>query len=261
MTDLSIKEVKNRLGEITSKEDEFLKVLQEDDRKGVQKLLKVWEKNYERTENLKQQFMDMRYYEEMYWEQGYQFIGGVDEVGRGPLAGPVIASCVVISKDFFLPGLTDSKKLTKQKREEIFEIIQSEALAIGIGTASAEEIDQHNIYQATKLAMERAIRQIEVPLDYLLLDAMKLPVIVPQTSLIKGDSKSVSIAAASVIAKVTRDSYMEELAVTHPQYGFESNMGYGTKEHLEALKNFGITNEHRQSFAPVKEYSNNLFSY
>ncbi|MBU9714574.1 ribonuclease HII [Evansella tamaricis] len=254
MTEMSIQLIKEKLEEVTSNEDDFLSTLRRDKRKGVQKLVHTWEKNYEKKAQLKDQFFNMREYEEKYWKEGYQFIGGIDEVGRGPLAGPVVTSCVVLSKDFYLPGLTDSKKLSKLKRDEFYDFILANAVDVGIGMATAEEIDFHNIYQATKLAMKRAVEQIHVPVDYLLLDAMELPLNVPQTSLIKGDAKSISIAASSVIAKVTRDRYMEKMGETYPQYGFHNHMGYGTKEHIDAMAVHGITKEHRQSFAPVKEY-------
>ncbi|MDQ0253732.1 ribonuclease HII [Evansella vedderi] len=253
MAENTIQQIKSKLASIQRADDPFLEEVKEDSRKGVQKLYEAWKKQYNRTEQEKEIFFKMRKHEEHLWEQGFQLIGGVDEVGRGPLAGPVVACCVILSPEFFLPGLTDSKKLSKQKREEYFHRIQEEAQAIGVGMATAEEIDQLNIYEATKVAMNRAIRKLEQIPDFLLLDAMKLTINIPQTSLIKGDSKSISIAASSVIAKVTRDRYMEDLAKVYPEYGFERHMGYGTGEHLEALKQHGITKEHRRSFSPVQD--------
>lgn len=251
---LSIKEIKTKLAEVRTEDDPLLKELKDDPRKGAQQLYRTWVKQADKQKKLAALFETMRKYEMEIWDQGYRFIGGIDEVGRGPLAGPVVSACVILPATFYLPGLTDSKMLSKDKREEYFHRIMEEALSVGIGTASAKEIDLHNIYQATKLAMKRAIEAAAVQPDYLLLDAMELASVeLPQTSLIKGDSKSISIAASSVIAKVTRDRYMEELAKEHPVYGFERNAGYGTAEHLQALKNYGITSEHRHSFTPVKD--------
>lgn len=249
----SIQEIKAKLATITDTNDPFIQLLERDERKGVQALHRSWLNKIAKEEKLKETFFTMRKYEEDIWGKGYNFIGGVDEVGRGPLAGPVVAACVILPKDFYLPGLTDSKKLSKEKRDEYNQIIREKAISYGIGMATTEEIDQINIYESTKLAMERAIRKLQEQPDYLLLDAMKLTINIPQTSLIKGDSKSISIAASSVIAKVTRDTYMEELANVYPEYGFNSNMGYGTKEHLQALSKYGITKEHRRTFAPVQQ--------
>ncbi|MCD8510821.1 MAG: ribonuclease HII [Bacillus sp. (in: Bacteria)] len=253
MSTYTVQQIKEKLATIENLHDPFLQVVKEDDRKGVIKLYEAWEKRYQKQEEIKEQFYTMREHEEHLWKEGYVYIGGVDEVGRGPLAGPVVAACAILSPDFYLPGLTDSKKLTKEKREEFFHRIKEEAVSFGVGMATAEEIDQLNIYEATKVAMNRAIRKLTHVPDYLLLDAMKLPISIPQTSLIKGDSKSISIAAGSVIAKVTRDHYMEELGRVYPNYGFERHMGYGTREHLEALKKYGVTKEHRNSFAPVQD--------
>ncbi|ADU30776.1 ribonuclease HII [Evansella cellulosilytica] len=250
---LPLSEIKKKLDGITDENNPFIKELHIDDRVGAQKLLQTWNRKKEKQHELEKMFYEMRTYEEDLWKEGYHYIGGVDEVGRGPLAGPVVASCVILSPEFYLAGLTDSKQLSKQKREEFYCNIMEEAISVGIGIATSEEIDQINIYEATKLAMKRAIHKLSIEPSYLLLDAMKLPIGLPQMSLIKGDTKSVSIAASSVIAKVTRDNYMEEIAQTYPEYRFQKNMGYGTKEHLHAIEQHGITKEHRRSFAPVKE--------
>jgi len=175
------------------------------------------------------------------------------KIRNGPLAGPVVTAAVILPADFYLPGIDDSKKLSEQKREEYFEIIQKQAIAIGIGMMDAAEIDRINIYEATKQAMLMAIEELATKPDYLLIDAMKLVTGIPSTSIIKGDSKSVSIAAASIIAKVTRDHLMKELDKEFPVYGFGKNMGYGTKEHVAALEKEGVTKYHRKSFSPVKE--------
>lgn len=254
---LTTKEVQEKLSDITNKEDPFLEDCINDTRKGVQLLVQKWLKNYQHEKMLQQQFYDMHSYERAAWNQGYQLIAGIDEVGRGPLAGPVVAAAVILKTDCYIPGLTDSKKLSAAMRDKFYRLIKENAHAIGVGIVSPEIIDQKNIYMATKLAMEIAINKLSIKPDYLLLDAMKLPLPISQESIIKGDSKSVSIAASSVIAKVTRDRMMVEMGNEYPMYGFEQHMGYGTKFHLEALQKHGITEHHRKSFAPVKELIKN----
>ncbi len=177
----------------------------------------------------------------------------MDEVGRGPLAGPVVAAAVILPEDFFLAGIDDSKKLTEKKREEYNQIIRSQALAISISMIQAPEIDAINIYEATKKAMKAAISGLVPRPDFILIDAMKLEIPFASESIIKGDAKSISIAASSIVAKVARDNLMKDLAKTYPEYGFEQNMGYGTKEHINAIHTYGITPYHRKSFAPIKD--------
>jgi ribonuclease HII len=196
---------------------------------------------------------DLYKYERELYKQGFKYIAGVDEVGRGPLVGPVVSACVVLPKDFMLEGLTDSKKLSEKKRDLFYDIIKENALGIGIGYIDEKEIDCINIYQASKKAMMLAISNINCSIDYILIDCMKLELNIPSTSIIKGDAKSISIAAASVIAKVTRDRMMYELDRKYPQYGFKDHKGYPTKKHLESLKKYGILNEHRLSYEPVKK--------
>ena len=196
---------------------------------------------------------DLYKYERELYQKGLNYIGGVDEVGRGPLIGSVVASCVVLPKDFVLEGLTDSKKLSEKKRNEYYKIIKEKAIAIGIGIIDEKKIDEVNIYEATKLAMKEAIKNTNIKLDHVLIDAMPLDIDIPTTSIIKGDSKSISIAASSVIAKVTRDAMMYELDKKYPMYDLKNNKGYGTKKHIEAIKKYGITSYHRLSFGPVKE--------
>ena len=200
--------------------------------------------------------IDNRQYEKELNANGVNYIAGVDEVGRGPLVGPVVTSCVVLPKDYYLEGLTDSKKLTKKQREKYFDIIKKDALGIGIGIKSEKVIDEINIYEATKLAMKEAIDNCskECKIEHVLIDAMKLDLDIPSTSIIKGDFKSITIAAASVIAKVTRDRMLEELDKKYPMYGFKDNAGYGTKKHIEAIKEYGIIDEHRKTFKPVCFY-------
>jgi len=201
---------------------------------------------------------DLYKYENELREKGINIIGGVDEVGRGPLIGDVVAACVVLPKDFILEGLTDSKKLSEKKRDKFYDIIQKEALAIGIGKVPPKEIDELNIYEATKKAMTIAINEVkkQIEVEHILIDAMPLELDIPTTSIIKGDSKSISIAASSVIAKVTRDRDLYELAKIYPMYDLANNKGYGTKKHIEALKKYGITDYHRLSYAPVRENKN-----
>ena len=199
---------------------------------------------------------DLYKYERELNQKGINIIGGVDEVGRGPLIGNVVAACVVLPKNFTLEGLTDSKKLSEKKRDKYYEIIKKEALAIGIGRVNAKRIDEINIYEATKIAMKEAIEEAnkKIKIEHLLIDAMPLELDIPTTSIIKGDAKSISIAAASVIAKVTRDKEMYELDKIYPQYDLKNNKGYGTKKHMEAIDKYGITKYHRLSYAPVSKY-------
>lgn len=250
----SIKEIEAHLfSDGSFLKEEMLQQLRTDTRKGVIKLLEKYDRHIERLEREKIRFTEKLKFENDLKNKGIQLIAGIDEVGRGPLAGPVVASAVILSDDFYLPGLTDSKKLSKQKRERFYEEISAKARAVSVCYLSAAEIDHLNIYQATKKAMAHAVKTLSIQPEHLLVDAMELPLNMEQTSLIKGDLKSASIAAASIIAKVERDRYMEKLAEKYPQYGFERNKGYPTKEHLEAIERYGITKEHRMSFSPIKE--------
>lgn len=195
-------------------------------------------------------------YERKLRENKITLIGGVDEVGRGPLVGPVVAACVILPEEgkFSLDGLTDSKKLSEKKRDELFIKIKEEALAIGIGIIDEKKIDEVNIYEATKLAMKEAINNCPIKPEHILIDAMPLDIDIPTTSIIKGDIKSITISAASVIAKVTRDRMLYELDKKYPMYDFKDNKGYPTKKHLEAIEKYGIIKEHRRSYGPVKKY-------
>ncbi len=199
---------------------------------------------------------DLYKYERELNENNISIIGGVDEVGRGPLIGSVVAACVVLPKGYTLEGLTDSKKLSEKKRNKFYDIIMRDALAVGIGEVSEKDIDNVNIYEATKIAMKMAINDAnkKVGIEHVLIDAMPLELDIPSTSIIKGDAKSISIAAASVIAKVTRDREMYELDKIYPMYDLAHNKGYGTKKHLEAIAKYGITKYHRISYAPVFKY-------
>ena len=203
---------------------------------------------------LKKEQIDNYQYERDLKRQGVSLIGGIDEVGRGPLIGPVVASCVILKEDFDLPGLTDSKKLSEKKREWFYDKIQENAIAIGIGIVGPEKIDEINIYEATKVAMKQAVASCPIKPEHLLIDAMKLDVQIPSTSIIKGDLKSITISAASVIAKVTRDRLMYEMDQKYPMYDFKHNKGYPTKKHVEAIEKYGILKEHRKTFSPVSKY-------
>ena len=187
-------------------------------------------------------------------EKGYCLIGGVDEVGRGPLVGPVVAACVILPVEFNLDGLTDSKKLSEKKRDYYFEEIKKQAISYGIGIVDEKRIDEINIYEATKEAMIQAINNCNPKPDYVLTDAMKLDLDIPIKPIIKGDLRSITISAASVIAKVTRDKMLYELDKKYPMYDFKNNVGYPTKKHLDAINKYGIIDEHRRSYGPVKEF-------
>ena len=200
-------------------------------------------------------------YEKDLYKKGINYIAGVDEVGRGPLVGPVVTACVVLPKNYILEGLTDSKKLSEKKREYFYDIIMKDALGVGIGIKDQDVIDEVNIYEATKLAMYEAINNVECKVEHVLIDAMKLEDLkINSTSIIKGDLLSQTIAAASVIAKVTRDRMMDELDKKYPEYNFKKNKGYPTKAHKEAIEKYGILKEHRKTFKPVCDHLNHYYN-
>lgn len=201
--------------------------------------------------------IDLYYYENELKKNGIKYIGGVDEVGRGPLIGPVVAACCVLEDGFKLEGLTDSKKLSEKKREEYYEYLINHS-TYGIGIIGPEEIDEVNIYEASKRAMIKAIKEVQnkIPLEHVLVDAMPLDLDIASTSIIKGDAKSISIAGASVIAKVTRDRMMYELDKKYPMYGFKNHKGYPTKKHIEAIHKYGLIDGYRKTYGPVKEVLN-----
>lgn len=196
----------------------------------------------------------MKEFETELYNNGINFIAGIDEVGRGPLVGPVVTAAVILPKDFYDERINDSKKLTEKKRELLYDVIMENAISVGIGISSENVIDEINILNATKRAMLEAVNNLSVKPEHLLIDAVKLDTDIPQTSIIKGDAKSENIAAASIIAKVTRDRMMIELDKIHPEYDFKHNKGYGTKKHIEAIRKYGIIKEHRKTFAPCDEY-------
>ena len=204
------------------------------------------------------EIIDNYKYERELNKKGIKLIAGVDEVGRGPLIGPVVAAAVILPKDYKLDGLTDSKKLSEKKREYFYEIIKKDALAIGIGIVNEKEIDEINIYEATKVAMKEAINKLNIKPEHILIDAMPLDLDIPTTSIIKGDLLSINISAASVIAKVTRDHMLYEMDKEYPMYDLKNNKGYGTKKHIEAIKKYGITKYHRLSYKPVSDYKDKI---
>ena len=222
-------------------------VYEEDSRAGVQNLIQKYLKQEEALKKERERTEQMKIYEHKYEDLGW--ICGIDEVGRGPLAGPVVAGAVILPRDSKILHLNDSKQLTAKKRDELYDVIMREAVAVGIGYASPARIDEINILQATYEAMREAISKLSVKPDVLLNDAVKIPQVdIRQVPIIKGDAKSVSIAAASIVAKVTRDRLMEEYDKVLPGYGFASNKGYGSAEHIAALKEIGPSPIHRQSF-------------
>ena len=197
---------------------------------------------------------DLYSYEKELIAKGISLIAGVDEVGRGPLVGPVVTAAVILPLNYKLEGLTDSKKLTEKKRDMFYDIIMHDAISVGIGMKDEKVIDEVNIYEATKLAMVEAINNLDIKPEHVLIDAMPLDIKIPTTSIIKGDAKSLSIAAASVIAKVTRDRMMYELDKKYPMYNYKKNKGYPTKEHIEAINKYGLIHGYRLTYGPVKDY-------
>ncbi|WP_163536779.1 ribonuclease HII [Gracilibacillus sp. YIM 98692] len=236
--------IKNR--NLTEKEIEILRT---DQRKGAQKLYKQYKQHLIKEQQAVEKFEEMQKYENTQRSRGKAYIAGVDEVGRGPLAGPVVAAAVILPQTFLLKGLDDSKKLNKKKRELFYQYIVENAHCYSIGVVPPYEIDEMNIYQATKAAMYQAVDKLSIKPDHVLIDAVELDDLgVSSNAIVKGDQKSISIAAASIVAKVARDQMMSELHQTYPVYEFDQNSGYGTKKHLEALKQYGVTSHHRRSF-------------
>ncbi|UAK17115.1 ribonuclease HII [Sporolactobacillus terrae] len=252
MRRMTIAELKTRLSDGISLSEEEQQQLRTDSRAGVRQLLVKWEKKRAHLQALVERYHQMNHFENEARLAGAQRVAGIDEAGRGPLAGPVVAACVVLKPETVIPGINDSKQLTAAKRDFLYDQIRESAAFYGIGIASAQEIDAINIYQAAKKAMVRAVKQMDRQPDHLLIDAMELPLDIPQTSLIKGDARSNSIAAASILAKVTRDRLMCDLDSVYPGYDFASHKGYGTKAHLKAIERLGTCPEHRMTFAPLK---------
>ena len=248
----TIKGIKERLASIQRLDDPLLTELEQDSRSGVIQAIAKRKKEIQKRLDEDERLEGMLAYEKECYAREIELIAGVDEVGRGPLAGPVVAAAVILPKGCKISGLNDSTKIPKSKHKEIYEAVLQNAVAIGIGIKDNQVIDQVNIYEATKLAMMEAIGQLEPQPQHLLIDAMKLDFPIPQTSIIKGDANSLSIAAASIVAKVTRDQMMEEFDLEYPGYDFAQNAGYGTANHLAGLHKLGVTPIHRRSFEPVK---------
>ena len=250
----SISEIKEILGNCSMEElPEQMKQFEEDSRKGVQTALASFRKKYEKHQQELARLDEILTYERGLWEAGYDLVAGIDEVGRGPLAGPVVAAAVILPKECKIEGVNDSKKLSAKKREELYDIILEKAVSYGIGVVSNERIDEINILQATYEAMREALSQLKPKADYILADAVTIPMVsTPQRGIIKGDAKSMSIGAASIVAKVYRDRMMEAYEEVYPGYGFASNKGYGAAEHIEGIKKQGITPIHRKTF--VKKF-------
>ena len=247
---LSIRDLANQVDSLS---DEQWRVLEADPRKGVQALLARRKAKLDEQVREQQRLDNMLLHERRLWAQGMKAIAGVDEAGAGPLAGPVVAAAVVLPVEGCIRDIDDSKKLDASARERLFGEIRKSAVAWAISEASVEEIDQLNILEAARLAMRRAVLALTTPAEHLLVDARSVPeVAVNQTSIIKGDSLSQSIAAASILAKVHRDRLMARLDETYPGYGLAKHKGYGTLEHRQALERLGPSPIHRQSFAPVK---------
>ena len=244
----SIADIKKELAQVELTQiEEALKPYETDTRKGVVAVLNTYRNKLKKHLAEEKRIEMIWEYENIYADKGYQFIAGLDEVGRGPLAGPVVAASVILPRGCKLP-VNDSKKLSAEKRNELFVQIQEQAVSIGVGIIEPQVIDDINILEATKLAMLSAIEQMSVQPDFLLLDALTLDKKIGQRPIIGGDGKSASIAAASIIAKVTRDKMMEDYDKIYPQYHFSANKGYGTEVHMAALREFGLSPIHRRSF-------------
>ncbi len=251
-TSLTVKEIKAIFDEGNFPFDMLLWA-QEDSRSSVQKLAASYVMKQKRALEEKQRLDVMYVYEDSFYEENRYHVAGVDEVGRGPIAGPVTVAAVILSPHTYIAGLNDSKKLSEKKREVLYDEIMEKAVAVRCVSYTADVIDRLNIYEATRQAMYEAIRTLPVAAEAVLVDAMPLPELtMPVESLVKGDSKSASIAAASIIAKVTRDRYMKSLDAEYPGFGFGIHKGYYTELHREAIENMGITPLHRRSFEPVK---------
>lgn len=233
---------------------EVIEVLGADPRGGAQKLVRYCQAQLADWQREQERIGRMFSYERQVWAMGYRQVAGLDEVGRGPLAGPVVAAAVILPGEVAIPGLDDCKRLSGKRRQEVYELIRESAVAIGVGMVHPEGIDEANVMMATYKAMVKAVADLPIAPDYLLIDALHLPnVSQPQAPIVGGDGQSCSIAAASVVAKVTRDEYMIEMDKLYPQYGFANHKGYGTLEHREALERYGPCPIHRKSYGAVRD--------
>ncbi|MCS4487570.1 ribonuclease HII [Streptococcus sciuri] len=248
----TIKEIKEQLSRLTSLDDPRWQEYLLDSRTGVKTAIRQRQKAIQKMLREEERLEQMLRYERGLYQEGKTLIAGIDEVGRGPLAGPVVAAAVILPQNCKIAGLNDSKKIPKRKHQALYQTICDKAIGIGIGVKDNTAIDTVNIYQATKLAMQEAIDQMRITPEHLLIDAMTLDNNIGQTSIIKGDANSLSIAAASIVAKVTRDAIMTNYDKHYPGYDFARNAGYGTALHLERLRKIGITPIHRKTFEPIK---------
>lgn len=241
--------VKNKEGEKIGREElDLLDEMKKDSRKGVKRLARWYDNKIQEIKRENRRLMLLTRYENSLWEQGYRYIAGVDEAGRGPLAGPVVAAAVILPRGVKIRDLDDSKKLTPEKREELYQIIHQQALSINYAVVDNNYIDEHNIYNATLHAMKTAVEGLSIKPEYLLVDGIKLKTSIPHKSIVGGDGRSASIAAASIIAKVVRDRIMLDLHNRYPQYRFDKHKGYPTREHIELVKQHGFSPIHRKSF-------------
>ena len=248
---MKINEVKELLAGTPTCEQ--LAELKADERSGVQKLLAAYYKRLEKAAQEKERFTKMLSYEKKYYAQGIQYVAGVDEAGRGPLAGPLVIAAVILPQDVFISGLNDSKQLSAAKRDKLYDEVLAKAVAIEVNIVSVSNIDKYNIYTATQRGMAEVLEHLPVRPQVALIDAMPVEGKGMETvSIIHGDALSASIAAASIIAKVTRDRIMERMDVLYPAYGFASNKGYGSGAHMQAIAEYGATKWHRRSYEPVK---------
>ncbi|GAX02861.1 ribonuclease HII [Secundilactobacillus pentosiphilus] len=250
----AIRELKALFSQVTDEKDPLFTEYADDPRAGVQQLMTTARHRLTKLASEKRAFEQRFFYERQCRKQGHHLIAGIDEVGRGPLAGPVVSCAIILPDDFDVIEVNDSKQLSDHQREILYPQILDQTIAVSIGMASAQQIDQLNIYQATRVAMLEAVNQLRTQPDQLLIDAMQIDSSIPQLKLIHGDAKSVSIGAASIIAKVFRDHLMQSYDVLYPGYEFAHNAGYGTKAHLQGLADLGPSKIHRRTFAPVSNY-------
>ncbi|WP_369821936.1 ribonuclease HII [Sporosarcina sp. P33] len=249
---MTIQQIKKQL-ENLQEPNEWLEELQSDQRKGVRQAISQWHKRYEKSQLLVQEFQQKKAFDDSYRSNRIQLIAGVDEAGRGPLAGPVVTAAVILPEECpGLIGLDDSKKVSKEKRQEFAALIKEQAIAYAVHVQPAARIDELNIYQATKQSMETAVSSLETAPHAVIADAMNLNLECPCYSIVKGDEKSLAIAAASILAKTTRDALMNELHEKFPWYAFNENAGYGTAKHLQGLETHGFCEHHRKTFEPIK---------
>lgn len=246
----SMAEIKKKLSLVPVEQLlEVAEVLKADTRVGVRQLGEACERKYKAHIDEMKRLEELSKFEKNCYESNMKYVAGIDEVGRGPLAGPVVTAAVILPEGCLIEGINDSKKLSAKKREILYDVIMEQAVAVSIGMEDNEVIDSINILQATYSAMRKAVDGLKVKPDMLLVDAVTIPcVTIPQTAIIKGDAKSISIGAASIIAKVTRDRMMKEMSLKYPYYDFENNMGYGTARHMEGIKKYGLCPIHRRSF-------------